>query len=132
MAKKNKAPAPVHAEQSAEEAFVTIMSHNMQYLYEWEQAAHSWADIEGVHQVRVTLRRKRSALAIFRPALPKAATAGWAQEMRWAAGETGLARDLDVFITEALGAVAGKLELPGEQKLADIEYSEPIRPPIPM
>jgi CHAD domain-containing protein len=120
MAKKGKAPARVRAEQTAEEAFVTILSHHLQYLSEWELAARSWEDIEGVHQVRVTLRRMRSALTIFRPAIPKAATAGWAKEMRWAAGETGLARDLDVFITEALGAVSGKLELPGEQKLAEI------------
>ncbi len=120
MPKKNKAPAPVHVEQTAEEAFVTIMSHHLRYLSEWEPVARSWEDIEGVHQVRVTLRRMRSALTVFRPALPKAVTAGWAEEMRWAAGETGLARDLDVFITEGLGAVAGKLALPGEQKLAEI------------
>jgi CHAD domain-containing protein len=120
MAKKNKAPAPVHAEQTTEEAFVMILAHNLRYLSEWEPVARSWEDIEGVHQVRVTLRRMRSALTIFRPAIPKAVIAGWAQEMRWAAAETGLARDLDVFITEGLGAVAGKLELPGEQKLADI------------
>jgi len=125
MAKKNSAAAPVHADQTAEEAFVTIMSHHLRYLSEWELAGRSWEDIEGVHQVRVTLRRMRSALTIFRRAIPKAATAGWAKEMRWAAGETGLARDLDVFITEALGAVSSKLELPGEQKLAEI--AEPHR-----
>ncbi len=61
MPKKSKTPAPVTANQSVSEAFATIMRHNFEYLLQWEEAARSWEDIEGVHQFRVTVRRMRSA-----------------------------------------------------------------------
>ena len=67
--------------------------------------------------MRVAFRRMRSALVTFRPAVPQEITHIWSQEMRWLAGELGDARDLDVFIDEALGAVSGKLLLEGEEEL---------------
>lgn len=115
--KKPKTLAPVHAGQTAEGAFRAVLEHNLDYLASWEQAARSWDDIEGVHQTRVTLRRMRSALTVFRPAVPPAVTQAWSEEMQWAGGELGLARDLDVFITEGLDRVRGKLAIPGEEKL---------------
>ncbi len=120
MAKKPKTSAPVHHNQTVSEAFATILKHNLDSLSHWEEPARSWDDIEGVHQARVSLRRMRSALALFRSAAPRNLTADWSEEMRWAANQLGLARDLDVFITEGLDAVAGKLPLPGEAKLAGI------------
>jgi len=89
------------------------MGHNVLYLTEWEDTAKTWDDIEGVHQVRVTIRRMRSALTLFRDAIPKTVGGPWAEEMRWAAGELGLARDLDVFISEGLSTVADKIPLKG-------------------
>lgn len=115
--KVSKAPAPVHSKQSVSECFATIMQHNFDFLGQWEQAARSWQDIEGVHQMRVIFRRMRSATATFRSAIPKEITRKWSEEMRWLAGELGEARDLDVFIGESLGAVSGKLDLPGEKEL---------------
>ena len=117
MPTKSKTPAPVTANQSVSEAFATIMRHNFEYLLQWEEAARSWEDIEGVHQFRVTVRRMRSALSLFRDAIPKSARGHWSEEMRWVAGELGLARDLDVFISEGLGAVADELPLSGCQEL---------------
>ncbi len=118
--KRFKKPAPVHAGQRVGEAFGTILNHNLGLLAEAEPLARSWDDIEGVHQLRVTLRRMRSALTVFRSAIPKQLTAQWSEEMRWAGGELGLARDLDVFIDEGLGPVHGKLNLKGEDKLVAI------------
>jgi len=113
MPTKSKTPAPVTSDQTVSEAFATIMRHNFLYLREWENTARAWEDIEGVHQVRVTIRRMRSALSLFRAAIPKTASIHWAEEMRWAAGELGMARDLDVFISEGLSTVAGKMPLSG-------------------
>jgi triphosphatase len=69
---------------------------------------------EGVHQMRVGLRRLRSALALFRPPEPDAAYDHLRAELKWLAGQLGPARDLDVFIAEtfcpaadALGAAPG-------------------------
>lgn len=118
MAKKNKTAAPVHAEQSVSDAFATILRHNLDAAVQWEKAARSWDDIEGVHQVRVSFRRMRSALAVFRSAIPRKATRDWEEELRWCGNQLGMARDLDVFITEGLHSIQKKLLLPGEGKLA--------------
>ena len=120
MPTKSKAPAPVSLGQTASEAFATIMAHNFEYLVDWEEAARSWEDIEGVHQFRVTIRRMRSALTLFQNAIPKPVTEPIGEEMRWIAGELGLARDLDVFISEGLAAVASKLPLTGAEKLQQV------------
>jgi CHAD domain-containing protein len=134
MPTKSKTPAPVTSDQTVSEAFATIMRHNFVYLGQWEDTARTWEDIEGVHQVRVAIRRMRSALSLFRDAIPKAASGHWADEMRWCAGELGMARDLDVFIAEGLSAVTGKMPLGGcegllrlaEQRRAQT-YEEQVR-----
>lgn len=71
MPTKSKIDAPVTADQSVSDAFATIMRHHFEYLMEWENTARTWDDIEGVHQFRVTVRRMRSALSLFRGAIPK-------------------------------------------------------------
>ncbi|MCB1676938.1 MAG: CHAD domain-containing protein, partial [Halioglobus sp.] len=113
----SKSPAPVDASQTASEAFATILRYNFDYLIQWEDTARSADEIEGVHQLRVTFRRMRSALVLFRSAVPKSASAYWNGEMRWLASQLGLARDLDVFLTESLKEIEGKLPLGGSQKL---------------
>ena len=59
---------------------------------------------ERVHQLRVALRRLRSALYLFRGRLTPAA-AGLGKDARWAFRRLGPARDLDVFLEESLPAV---------------------------
>jgi len=117
---KSKAPPPITSGQAASEAFATILRHNYDYMLTWQEAAHGWEDIEGVHQVRVAFRRMRSALSLFRDAVPREATDAWNEEMRWIAGELGTARDLDVFIDEALGPAAAALPLPGAERLCEL------------
>lgn len=117
MAKKQKKYAPLHPEQSVSQAFATILLHNVRALLAWEKAAKSWEDIEGVHQVRVALRRLRSALTVFRAAIPREATNDWGQQMRQFASALGRARDLDVFISEALAPLVEYLPRPGAKRL---------------
>jgi CHAD domain-containing protein len=117
---KSKAPILITREQSASEAFVTVLRHNYDYMLTWRDSARSWEDIEGVHQVRVSFRRMRSALSLFRDAVPREVTDVWNDEMRWIAGELGDARDLDVFIDEALGPAAAVLPLPGADRLRQL------------
>ncbi|MDJ0787233.1 MAG: CHAD domain-containing protein [Myxococcota bacterium] len=59
-------------------------------------------DPEGVHQLRVGVRRLRSALTLFRSFLPTDLHAELREELRWLGGELGPARDLDVFLLETL------------------------------
>jgi len=135
MPKKTKDPAPVSEDQTASEAAAAIFGHYFEYLLTWEETAKSWDDIEGVHQVRVSFRKLRSALSLLRDAIPKAVSQPWNQEIRWIAGEMGMARDLDVFIDEGLGSIRGKLPFNGEEKLVDLAmaarataYQEQVRP----
>lgn len=108
-------------QQSVEEAFGLILRHDFDHMLQWVPFAHARKDIEGVHQVRISLRRMRSAFAVFRKAIPKSMTDPWNLEMQWIASEMGLARDLDVFVDEGLGVMAGKIPLIfGEKKLMAI------------
>ena len=75
-------------------------------------------DPEGIHQMRVGLRRLRSAMSIFRAVLPALEPEQLKAEARWLADALGPARDLDVFLGELLppveryrGPQAGQAEL---------------------
>ncbi|MBF0369854.1 MAG: CHAD domain-containing protein [Magnetococcales bacterium] len=122
MAAKSKSKqSDIHATQSTEEAFESILRKNYAYMLEWEPIAYKGEDIEGVHQVRVAYRRMRSALVIYRKAIPRTATDAIANEMRWAAGQMGPARDLDVFIDEGLQAMSSRIPLAnGEKKMLEL------------
>lgn len=63
-------------DQRASDAFAVILRHSLGNLDDWQEAARNWDDIEGVHQVRVSFRRLRSALSICRPMLDRARDAG--------------------------------------------------------
>ena len=62
-------------------------------------------DPEGVHQMRVGLRRLRSLFTVFAPVLPAAQTDYFKAELKWLASELGAARDYDVFRDEILRPV---------------------------
>jgi triphosphatase len=53
---------------------------------------------EALHQARIALRRLRSALTVFRPILRDEAFPFVRHELKWAADQLDLARDLDVFV----------------------------------
>ena len=117
---KAKKHATIEPEWSVSETVQVVLLHNLEYLQQWQGAARNWEDIEGVHQTRVTFRRMRSALNTFRMVVPKKVSKEWSDAMRDLASRLGPARDLDVFIDEALGDIGDKLALPGRQKLERI------------
>lgn len=67
-----------------------------------EMPALEAIDPEGVHQMRVGIRRLRSALALFRGVIPQDRRDALRRELRWLGGELGDARDLDVLLSETL------------------------------
>ena len=73
-------------------------------------------DSEGIHQMRVALRRMRSAMAMFAAFMPPADVLK--EEIRWLAGILGTARDLDVFLGETLPPLQEALAHPGLDQLA--------------
>lgn len=92
----------VNRYQTVEDAFEHILRTNLSAVEEWEPVALAGEDIEGVHQVRVGLRRMRSALTVFASAIPRRVTRALAKELRWAAKALDRARDLDACIAETL------------------------------
>jgi CHAD domain-containing protein len=55
---------------------------------------------ESLHDMRVSVRRLRAVLRLFRPALPPATTAHLAAELKWLGRSLGAVRDLDVHLQE--------------------------------
>ena len=113
--KKNMVLSP---KLNTNEAFESILRTNFESMLSWVPVAYNREDIEGVHQVRVSIRKMRSAVSLFRKAIPRGITDPWNDEMRWIASGFGPARDLDVFIDEGMGDMTGKIPLQaGEEKL---------------
>ncbi|MGH8619400.1 MAG: CHAD domain-containing protein, partial [Burkholderiales bacterium] len=68
------------------------------------------ADHEYLHQMRVALRRLRSAFTLFRHVLPPEQATPHVTALRRLAGVLGAARDWDVFETERLPGVAAQFK----------------------
>lgn len=74
-------------------------------------------DPEGLHQLRVALRRLRSALSLFKGVVPEADRARFNGELRWLLGELGAARDCDVLAGELTAPLAEEEGLAEEVEL---------------
>jgi CHAD domain-containing protein len=107
----------IKPKQTVEDAFEQILRTDLESVYQWTPVALAGKDVEGVHQMRVALRRMRSALTVFRPAIPRKITAPLARKMRWAALQLDRARDLDVYIEDNL---SGRKLRPSERKIRKI------------
>ncbi len=81
-----------------------------------EPATLDGSDPEGLHQMRVGLRRMRSALTLFDGVLPMM-QAGWLKkECAWITRTLGSARNWDVFLDDVLAPL--ELDRPGDKSLA--------------
>lgn len=105
-------------EMSVAEAFATIMRCNIDQMRANEAAVFAGSDPEGVHQLRVAVRRARAALSVFKPAMNETARGLLAEELRWLQRELGPARDLDVFLADTVHPLLRRLP------------SEPSLPPL--
>ena len=85
-------------------AFSTVITATAHQVAGNLAASHDGTDPEGVHQMRVGLRRLRSALSLFHDHLDPAAE-GLKNDARVTLQAMGPARDLDVFLNEMLPPV---------------------------
>ena len=88
---------------SLDETIARVMARCYEHWMNNQAAALDGRDIEGVHQMRVALRRLRAALGFFAPWLPDAQMAWFRREVKWIAGYLGRARDLDVLDHDTMG-----------------------------
>jgi inorganic triphosphatase YgiF len=104
-----KAQAPeLSPETTLDDAIAATLESCLAHVLANQVPAHLGRDVEGVHQMRVGVRRLRSALRLFRLVLPRDRLRPLEQELRWLGRELGAARDLDVFVVELLGPLAAR------------------------
>lgn len=85
------------------------------------EAAVLSAQPDGVHQMRVAVRRLRSAVASLKQMLPAEQRNQVEEDLAWLGGALGAARNLDVFATELLPAArTGVPDDPGWDELAAV------------
>ncbi|MEO1531988.1 MAG: CHAD domain-containing protein [Pseudomonadota bacterium] len=72
------------------------------------EAVQAGDDPEGPHQLRVGLRRLRSALKLMRPAFDGQRFRAIEAEAKWLGGEAGRLRDLDVALADLVEPAAAK------------------------
>lgn len=89
-----------------DEAFATILRSCFHHLLQSLPAAADGRNPEGVHQLRVSLRRLRSALDLMRSAGALSNLDALRSEAKWLAQNLSAARDWDVFQLETLPTIA--------------------------
>lgn len=104
---------------TVEAALSGILSACLLHLSANEASALSGRDQEGVHQMRVALRRMRSAAVLFKSLLPVRDRDWLVAEIKWLGGHLGPARDWDVFLSELLAPLADVVTRTGDAALAD-------------
>ncbi len=89
-----------------DEAFATILRSCFLHLLQSLPAAEDGRNPEGVHQLRVSLRRLRSALGLMRSIGALGNLEALRSEAKWLAQGLSAARDWDVFQLDTLPAIA--------------------------
>ena len=113
---------------TVDDALTKIFSGCIGNITANEQACLDGTDPEGVHQMRVSIRKMRSALKTFKHYIDPLQRQWLADDLKWMGSQLGPARDWDVFLDETLvsmaahgidvGAVAA-LEREGRRKRAE-------------
>lgn len=88
------------ADASADQAFEIVLTHYAAVIAENLRCVLTETDPEGAHQLRVTLRRLRTALRVFKPAIRSASAKRMAWVARYVGAIVGELRDVDVIIDE--------------------------------
>lgn len=99
-------PAPLDAAMTPVEAFRGIALGCLEHFQRNEAGLLDGNDPEFVHQARVALRRLRSAIKLFAPALPAEFVNTYGKTWKTLAGALGEARNWDVFLGETLPPIS--------------------------
>ncbi len=106
------------AEASVDDAIAVVFEACRTHWHVNVVAAVDGRDAEGIHQVRVALRRMRSALGAFKKFIPAVQRLWLKDEAKWLLTQLGPVRDLDVFIHGLVTPVAnGVSDDPGLAQL---------------
>jgi triphosphatase len=94
---------------TARHAFTVAARNCLGQMRGNEASARLGRDPEGIHQLRVGLRRLRALVNAYRDALAPAAHEFLSRELRWLQQELNPARDWDVFIATTLEPITARM-----------------------
>ncbi len=94
-------PLELDPKTSVEEAFRAIGQNCLRQIIANEPGVCA-GDAEALHQMRIGLRRLRTAFAVFAKLFPEGGQERMKAELKWATNQLGPARDLDVFAADVL------------------------------
>lgn len=98
-------PVRLSANMSIEEAFKAIVLNCLEQIQANQPGVTTHHDTDSLHQMRIGLRRLRSALAMFKHSIP--CPEPIQVELQWLVGALGAARDWDVFYQTTLPGLRG-------------------------
>jgi inorganic triphosphatase YgiF len=108
-------PPDLDREMSGDRALQRIGIASLERVLRNEAAVRR-RSAEGVHQMRVAVRRLRAVLSAFAPMLPREQRRWASGELRWLANGLGPARNLDVFAGALLARAPARLFDPAARK----------------
>ncbi|MGI8895034.1 MAG: CHAD domain-containing protein [Casimicrobiaceae bacterium] len=114
-------PIKLTGKMSVAAAFTRIVFDCLAHLQANEAGTLARQGPEYLHQMRVAVRRLRSAFGIFRSAFSGAAFQQHAAELRWLGQTLGPARDWDVFSTKTLPEIGA--QFPDHAGIAQVAKS---------
>lgn len=114
-APRRAAPVALRPGMSVRASLATIGRACIDHVVANLPSAYRGEDAEGVHQLRVGIRRLRAAFSVFRPAVPESDREALGIELRWLQQEVGPAREWDVLIDGTLRDMAAWV--PGREAL---------------
>ena len=112
-------PLP-NGDLSLDDALAAILQSALQQLLANQAAARDGRDPEGVHQLRIALRRLRCAFALMRPLARSQALDELRGDAKWLLSGLGAARNWDVFLTQVLAEVAQGCAIDGFDLLREL------------
>jgi len=102
---------------TGEDALVATVDNCLTHLSANEDCALVGTDPEGIHQMRVALRRLDASLSLYKPLIPEAQIERLRHRIKSVTHTLGPARDWDVFINETLDPVAANMSNDADLKL---------------
>ncbi len=105
LAPRHACQPALSADQTCCQAFCTIARECLAQIAANLLGAVDSDDPEYAHQLRVGVRRLRSAIKLFEPLLPDGFASTWQPQLRTLAALAGEAREWDVLLSEILAPV---------------------------
>ncbi|TYP90100.1 MULTISPECIES: CYTH and CHAD domain-containing protein [Nitrosomonas] len=101
-------PVELKADMDLTTAFTLIAQNCLDQLTRNEHGVITRIDVEYLHQMRIALRRLRTAFDVFASAIPNEVSL--IHELKWLTNQLNPARDWDVFVTEQLPKIQQNFE----------------------